>query len=46
MYENGIASLDAIGLASQKIRRNAFVDHCRRSLVIDVIGQRDQPVGR
>jgi hypothetical protein len=46
MQQDRLAGLDAIGLADQVLRREAFEHHGRGGLVIEAVGQLDQAIGR
>ena len=46
MQQDGVAGLDAIGLADQVLRRQALQHHGGGGLVIDAVGQLEQAIGR
>ena len=46
MQQDGLAGFDPIGLADEILHRQALQHHRRGGLVIDVVGQLDQAIGR
>ena len=46
MKQNRVARLDAIGLADQILHGETLQHHRSRGLVVDTVGQLEQPVGR
>jgi len=46
VQQNGVAGLDPIDLPDQVLHRQALQHHRRGDLVVDAVGQLQQPVGR